>query len=182
MSDGLAFHPIASIFPLFEGESLERLADDIRQNGLRESAWLFEGKILDGRNRSTACTMAGVKLETREFSGSYAEAIAFVWSENFHRRHLDSGQAAVADAKRVKMVSEYAAIVEKMKAEAKGRKRGGQGGKLLTQQSGEATDRHARQTSAIRAKMVGTNRRYIEAAESLLESAPEKLEAVEKGE
>jgi N6-adenosine-specific RNA methylase IME4 len=188
VSDGLQFHSIASIFPLFEGESLERLADDIRQNGLRESAWLFEGKVLDGRNRATACTMAGVKLETREFSGSYAEAIAFVWSENFHRRHLDSGQAAVADAKRVKMVSEYAAIVEKMKAEAKGRKAQAKGKPRgekqasLSQLVGQETDPHENRTSAVRAKMVGTNRRYIEAAESLLESAPEKLEAVEKGE
>ncbi|MDY0164890.1 MAG: hypothetical protein RBS80_00015 [Thermoguttaceae bacterium] len=69
------------------------------------------------------------------------------------------GQAAVAEHKRETMHTEYAAEVEKMKAEAKERKRGGQGGKLLPQTFGEANDPHERETDAQRAKAAGTNRR-----------------------
>jgi hypothetical protein len=65
-----------------------RLVGDIRQNGLHEPIWIFEGKILDGRNRYRACgVIDGVEPAYRYFSGSHAEAAAFVVSMNVHRRH-----------------------------------------------------------------------------------------------
>ena len=76
------FHPIAAIFPLLEGDELNALAADIKDNGLREPCWLYEGKILDGRNRKTACTLAGVDPTFREFTGDRLAAIRFVWSMN----------------------------------------------------------------------------------------------------
>ncbi|MFH1919716.1 MAG: MT-A70 family methyltransferase [Planctomycetota bacterium] len=181
----LKFHQIASIFPLLEGDELEALAEDIRANGLRESAWLYEGKVLDGRNRATACNLAGVPLKTREFKGDRLAALRFVWSENFHRRHLNEGQAAVAEAKRAKLDAEYAAEIEKMKGEAKGRKAQAKGkprGEKASDGKQISPEKEDRKTSTRRARAAGTNRRYLEAAERLLEEAPEKLEPVEKGE
>lgn len=188
--DSCDFHPIARIFPLLEGSELESLAEDIRAHGLREPAWLFEGKLLDGRNRAAACKMAGVTVKTREFQGTHLEAVAFVWSLNFKRRHLAPSQAAVAEAKRAKLIAEYAAVVEKLKAEAAERKSEGgkKGGKIAgrgrPQRDAQRIAQPKRQpeTSTARARAAGTNRRYLELAEDLLERAPEKLVPVEKGE
>jgi hypothetical protein len=42
-------HAIAGIFPLLVGAELQSLADDIREHGLHEPIWRFEGTVLDGR-------------------------------------------------------------------------------------------------------------------------------------
>jgi ParB-like chromosome segregation protein Spo0J len=72
-------------------------ADDIAENGLREPIVLYEGKILDGRNRYKACTMAGVEPTFKDFGGS--DPLAFVISANLHRRHLTDDQRAMVAAK-----------------------------------------------------------------------------------
>ncbi len=84
-------HPFANLFPLLEGEDLQRLADDIRENGLHHPIVLYQEKILDGRNRYRACEIAGVELDARDFSefnGTDDEALALVISLNVTRRHL----------------------------------------------------------------------------------------------
>ena len=119
----MEFHPIASIFPLMDDESLDSLAADIKQNGLREPIWLFEGKVLDGRNRSTACLIAGVKPETREFAGTTEDAVNFVWSINKERRHLQPGQLVAAALKRQELLDQFEAETKAAVKEAG--KRGG---------------------------------------------------------
>jgi len=46
------------------------LAEDIRANGLREPIVLFEGAILDGRNRYRACIAAGVDPRFEIYDGN----------------------------------------------------------------------------------------------------------------
>ena len=110
------FHPIAAIFPLLEGAALDALSADIKARGLVEPVWLYEGQVLDGRNRVRACAVAGVPIRTREFTGTPNEAIAHVWSLNFSRRHLSPSQAALADARRNQIAETYAPIREAAKA------------------------------------------------------------------
>jgi hypothetical protein len=83
-------HPIAEMFPLLEGKPLDELTADIKARGLLEPIVLFEGKILDGRNRYQACLRAGVPLMTQEFGGD--DPVSFVASMNLHRRHLTQKQ------------------------------------------------------------------------------------------
>src|SRR5690349_3651612 len=94
VGEQIAFHEIANIFPLLQGEELASLVEDIRENGLIEPIWLYEDKILDGRNRYTACCEAGVEPTFREYEGD--DPIGFVISLNIKRRDLTSTAKAIA--------------------------------------------------------------------------------------
>jgi site-specific DNA-methyltransferase (adenine-specific) len=169
-------------------DELSRLTDDIRTHGLREPIWLYEGRLLDGRNRYRACTKLGMDCPTREYAGDHLGAVAFVWSMNHERRHLNSSQAAIAEAKRAKFLAEYAAEVEKMKAEAREKQR--EGGKTagrgrprkVVERIPPPVPEHERKTNTVRARAAGTNRKYLEAAEDLIEKHPQQAQAVERGE
>jgi hypothetical protein len=184
------FHPIANIFPLLPQDELSALADDIKAHGQRDPVWLYEGKVLDGRNRAKACELAGTSPTTKEFKGDRTAALAFVWSENFHRRHLNPGQTAIADKRREKLFAEYGAEVKKMEQEAAKRvidagKEGRKGGRGKKKTPGELISQgnpEKRRSKTRRAKAVGTNRRYLEAAGKLIETHPDKVAEVERGE
>lgn len=91
----MQFHEAASIFPLMEGPEFDALVESIRAHGLKESIKLHQGKIIDGRNRQTACLLAGVKPRYEEASvdGSAAD---YVFQLNYHRRHLTDGGRQLA--------------------------------------------------------------------------------------
>jgi hypothetical protein len=86
----LKFHEAANIFPLLEGDDLQALAADIKAHGLQVPIELFEGKVIDGRNRKTACLLAGVEPKTITITTD--DPVAYVLSANLHRRHLNETQ------------------------------------------------------------------------------------------
>jgi N6-adenosine-specific RNA methylase IME4 len=90
-------HPIADIFPMLSNEELNVLADDIKANGLEFPITLFEGKILDGRNRFQACMIGDVEATFVEYKGD--NPLQFVISNNLHRRHLSESQRAMIAAR-----------------------------------------------------------------------------------
>ena len=92
-------HPLADLLPLLDGDEFDALVQDIRDHGLRQSITLFEGKILDGRNRLAACKLAKVVPRYTTFKGSEDEAIAYVVSLNISRRHLTTTQRAALAVK-----------------------------------------------------------------------------------
>lgn len=94
----VAFHSVSEIFPLMSDGDLAALADDIKVNGLREPIWLYQGQILDGRNRYRACEIAGVEPEYRKYTGLDKYLVKFVLSLNLHRRHLTTSQRAMVAA------------------------------------------------------------------------------------
>ena len=59
---------------------------------MRRPAILFEGKILDGRNRCRASGIAGVDCPMTTYDG--IDPVGFVVSLNLRRRHLNEGQRA----------------------------------------------------------------------------------------
>jgi hypothetical protein len=91
----LQLHPLAQVLPEMPPEEYRHLVESIRRNGLRESVVLFEEKILDGRHRYRACREASVPVRTRDFQGTFAEAVELVADANLRRRHLDEGQRAL---------------------------------------------------------------------------------------
>jgi ParB-like chromosome segregation protein Spo0J len=93
----LNFHPLADLFPLVEGQEFAELVADIREHGLREPVVLYEGKVLDGRNRYRACCAVGIDPTFAVYQGD--DPVAYVISLNLRRRHLDESQRAMVAAK-----------------------------------------------------------------------------------
>jgi ParB-like chromosome segregation protein Spo0J len=93
----MEYHPAADVFPMLPDDELGALAEDIEKHGQREPICLFEGKILDGRNRYRACEMKGITPATVDVNTD--DPFAFVASANIHRRHLDASQRAMAASK-----------------------------------------------------------------------------------
>ena len=85
-------HPIAECFPLLPLVELQAMSLDIAKNGLIHPIVIFEGKILEGRNRYRACQMAGVKPAYAQYNGS--DPRGYVISANAMRRDLTKGQRA----------------------------------------------------------------------------------------
>lgn len=79
------FHPLAQRYPLLEGMAFEDLCSDIRANGLDKPITLYQGKILDGRNRYRACLEVGLPPRFEAYKGDDPEA--FVETQNDYRRH-----------------------------------------------------------------------------------------------
>src|SRR6266545_8134410 len=89
----LPFHDVANLFPMMEGKEFEELKADIKAHGQRLPIWTWQGKVIDGRNRHRACRELGIKPKTQEWDGQ-GSLVAFIWSLNGPRRHLNSSQRA----------------------------------------------------------------------------------------
>jgi hypothetical protein len=89
----LQFHPIANVFPLMQGTEFANFVADIREHKVQDPIWLYEGKILDGRNRHRASLEVNVDCPTREYKGD--NPLQFVISLNLKRRHLNTSQRAM---------------------------------------------------------------------------------------
>lgn len=81
------FHKIAEMFPFMSEEEFKEFKEDIKKNGLQEPIVLYEGKILDGRNRYNACKELNIEPETKVFSGK--DPTTYIISKNLFRRHLN---------------------------------------------------------------------------------------------
>lgn len=86
----LEFHEIAGLFPLMFGEEFAPFKRDIGDNGLLQPITLYEGKILDGRNRYNACKELGIEPEFEEYTGD--KPLEYVLGKNLFRRHLTTYQ------------------------------------------------------------------------------------------
>jgi hypothetical protein len=148
------FHPFADLFPLLDAESVgfKALVEDIKANKQHDPVILFEGKILDGRNRYRACEALGIDVHTREFVG--ADPVGFVLSVNLHRRHLNTQQRSMVAAKLATFTH---------------------GGDRSKGPFGGLTD-------AAAAKLLSVSERSVTRARALLKKGdPSAIEAIEKG-
>lgn len=95
----LQIHPAAMLFPEMTNEEWKNLHDDIRDNGQREPIVVWNGKVIDGRNRLRACAWLKIQPKTREYQGREEDILSYVMSLNLHRRHLTESQRAMVASK-----------------------------------------------------------------------------------
>ena len=168
------FHPLAQVFPPLADTELQLLRESIRQDGLLHPVILFEGKILDGRNRYIACEMEGVVPSFEDFIGD--APAEFVSAQNLRRRDLTAGQRAAIAVE----------LLPYFEQEAAERKRWLSG--LRSNPGGERTlaevpeifpePGEAREAAA---KATGANPRYVSELARIKRENPELHEQVKAG-
>ena len=191
---GYGVHPAAAIFPMMTEAEFAELVADIEKNGQRDAIELYEGKILDGRNRGLACMRLGIKPRFEQFDWrAKGSPTAYVMSKNLKRRHLNESQRGMIAA----------AAAPFFEAEAKerqraGAKKGGEGGKgkpkakAAKAEKVSAPGRGAspkpaaakpeRKAAKEAAASVGVGTRTVERAKAVKKKAPELAEKVMSGE
>jgi pyruvate/2-oxoglutarate dehydrogenase complex dihydrolipoamide acyltransferase (E2) component len=86
-------HPHANIFPMLEEKELLEMAESIKANEQQNRIVMYQGAILDGRNRWVACQLAGKKPRIIEMQE--VDPLTFVITQNLQRRHLDTVQRSL---------------------------------------------------------------------------------------
>lgn len=90
-------HPAAELFPMMSETEFQEMKEDIRLHGQSDDILMWNGQLLDGRNRLRACTELGIEPSWIELELSL-DPVVWVLSHNLHRRHLTTSQRAmVAD-------------------------------------------------------------------------------------
>ena len=159
-------HPIADVWPMMDEAKIAELADDIRKNGQLIPVWLYDGKILDGRNRWAACKIAGVEPKTKEYTGD--EPTAFAVSLNDRRRHMGKGSLAAVAAE----------LEQHFAADAKRRQARKPKADFVVAKMPQQTPSKAREEAA---KSVGVGDRYVQDAKKVKTEAPEVFERLKAG-
>ena len=155
----MEFHEIANIFPLMVGDEYRMLREDIAINGLLEPIVIYQGKILDGRNRYTACVDLSVIPQFVEWNESTSNPLDYVISKNLHRRQLNESQRAAIAAKLANMQfgdNQY--------------------------KSGSANLQTPSISQAKAAEMMNVSTRSVATVKSIERDAPELLTKIESGE
>jgi hypothetical protein len=167
-------HPASNFFPMMSEVELKALADDIEKNGLREPVELFQGKILDGRNRYLACKIRNIEATFVNLNGNCDSPITFVASKNLFRRHLaDPQKAAIA-----------AELEEGLKKEA--RKRQGERTDLAehkgTPTFGMNHPKSPERSRAVAARLMDIGEESVKIAARAKRDAPEVFEKMKQNE
>ena len=171
------YHPIADVWPMMQEDQLQELAADIKKNGLIQPVWLYQGMILDGRNRWAACKIAGVDPKTKEYTGD--EPTCFAVSLNDRRRHMNKGSLAAVAAELEPFFAEDAKRRQKLSIKARDEKgRATPVMAILPQVVQEKPAPVARNEAA---KSVGVGERYVQDAKKIRTEAPEVFQRLKAG-
>ncbi len=179
----LEFHPLANIFPLMEEKEFEALVDDIEANGQLEAIWLYEGKIIDGRNRYRACVELGASPKCREWQGE-GSLVEFITSMNLHRRHLTASQwAAVAVEIEAEIAKEIAEESGEKKRQAALERESEKRGECIQNQTIPKTGNSGRVAVKEAATLTGgkAGKTQISEAKKLKDDAPDLFDEVKEG-
>jgi len=82
---GMNYHEAANAFPMMDEKRFAELKADISERGQIDPITIYEGEILDGRNRYRACVEIGISPKTREYNGN---PWRYAWSVNGERRDI----------------------------------------------------------------------------------------------
>jgi hypothetical protein len=155
------------------------LMEDLRKNGQMVPIVMYQGMILDGRNRWKALKKIGAaEMKIQQFEGDDAEALAYSVSMNLKRRSLSSGQRAMIG---VAIEKEYSEIAAARKASGKGAEGSGGRGKKADRAEGKQS-RDSGRASAAAAAQVDVSRNSIQFAKKISKAHPEIADQLSRGE
>ena len=97
-------HEAAGLFPLMSEEAYADLLHDIRLHGQNDDVLVWNGYLLDGRNRLRACIELGIEPRWAELPKSI-DPVVWGLSHNLHRRHLTTAQRAMVADKLAKLLA-----------------------------------------------------------------------------
>ena len=103
MTTKIEYHSIANTYPMMSKQSFNNLVGSMEDKGFDKNhpIMLFEGKILDGRNRYQAALEAEEEPIFTTFEGTFDEALEESRRLNSFRRNLSSSQKAMVAANEV---------------------------------------------------------------------------------
>lgn len=88
---------LANLVAMASEQEQLALTEDIRVNGQRESAVLWQGRIVDGRCRQLACVTLGIELDVRELDSNLSrEEVAVIVKSLNTRRNLTDMQKCMS--------------------------------------------------------------------------------------
>ncbi len=177
----MKFRPEAEIWPTMNDNQLKVLAADIDANGQLDVISLYNGDILDGRNRWLAITKFCTNGTEPKFEDVTPDSpISFVLSRK-NRLDLNDSQRAMGAARAIKMFEEDAAKRMKAGVSSDG-KAGGHGRKRTLPPDGGRVSRGPTAAEDA-AKASNTSPRNVQRAKFVLENSSAKAQAaVDAGE
>jgi len=196
----IKIHPFAKLFPELPKEDLEKLSQDIKENGQRLPIIRWKGQIIDGRNRLLACELAKVEPVIKDKDESFesdADVADFICSMNLNRRHLNASERAVialalaeqrnkaaADEKEEPQAPEEVQEDNDVPEEADQPSPESETGKppKVSKPKKPKADKKEKQVVKKAAKEAGVSESYVYKAGQVQEKSPEKFEEVKKGE
>lgn len=166
------WHPAANAFPLLsksDPERFQELVTSVRENGLLEPVVLYEGKVLDGRNRLLACRKAGVEPTFEQFTPNGVGPVQWIAARHT-RRDLDASQRAAAAL----------ALLPLLEAEARDRQLAAlkKGTKLPVVDKLSTTGKSREQA----AKLTGASEVYVRDAKRIVAKDASMLDKLRDGE
>ena len=167
--------PVCSLFPLMTDQELAGLTKDIEEDGLIEDIVLYEGMVLDGRNRLEACKRAGVNPRFVDWDDG--SPTLYVLSKNLHWRHLSTSQRAAIAAEAMSRLQE-----EARKRQIESLKQGPVSAVRRGRDSANGVNDLHGKASEIAAKAVSVGARTVERAVAVKRADAEEFERIRRGE
>lgn len=165
---GYDVHESADTFDMLDDSAFEKLKASIDKHGQLVPIVLYDGKILDGRNRAKACDQLGLRPKTTTLEEVESPAV-WAYEINENRRHLTASQKAAAGV----------ILKRKLEAETKARSRLNlKRGPELSTLTGRENRGESRKKAA---EVVGVSEGYVHEAEKIMEDSPETFEQVRAG-
>ena len=200
----MEYRQIANIFPMMGEQELEELSNDIMENGLHQPIVVYEGKILDGRNRYRAwCDYVGEEVTAEELrqvkiypNGEPAmveydgdDPLGYVLSLNLHRRHLTASQRSMLAEEVANMelgANQYSQGRQDCLPSSHGERGSGQEVNQSEADEKQNTDLQYCRSGKISieeaAKMLDVSPRYVREARAIKRESPDHFERIKSGE
>jgi len=168
----MEYHEYANLFPMMNEKEFEDLCSSIsRGYHAQNPIIIYQGKILDGRNRQRACERVNVLAMYSEFVGTDDEAFEYAKDNNLTRKHWTADQLAMIALELEPIEAERAR--QRMSAGGGDKTSGSADQHYPVEDKGKAAEKAAKKT--------GASVRKVQRAKALKKKSAKLAEEVKAG-